>query len=81
MPLYQINEWRIGHFRHFIPKGYVDSLKSGENKIEDANIALYYDKLSFVVRGELWSWSRLVEIWYLNTGRYNHLLENIVVTP
>ena len=81
MPLYQINEWRIGHFRHFIPKGYVDSLKSGENNIEDANIALYYDKLSFVVRGELWSWSRLVEIWYLNTGRYNHLLENIVVTP
>jgi hypothetical protein len=81
LPLYQINEWRIGHFRHFIPKGYLDSLKSGENQIEDANIALYYDKLSFVVRGELWSWPRLAEIWNFNTGRYDHLIENIVVTP
>ena len=81
MPLYQINEWRIGHFRHFIPKGYLDSLKSEQNKIEDANIALYYDKLSFVVRGELWSWPRIVETWNLNTGKYAHLLENIIVTP
>ena len=81
MPLYQIGEWRIGHFRHFIPPGYLETLRSGENRIEDRNIALYYDKLSFVVRGELWNVQRMIEIWKFNTGKYDPLLENIAVTP
>lgn len=81
MPLYQPQEWRIGHFRHFIPPGYLETLRSGENQIVDKNIAQYYDRLSFVVRGNLWSWPRMVEAWKLNTGRYDYLLENIMVTP
>jgi arabinofuranosyltransferase len=80
MPLYDVNTWRIGHFRHIIPDGYLETLKAGENLIEDKNIALYYDKLSFVIKGDLWDWQRIVEIWNLNTGRYNYLLENITVT-
>ena len=79
MPLYEIERWRIGHFRHIIPKGYIETLKSGENKIVNKDIALYYDKLSFVIKGELWSWDRVIEIWNLNTGNYDYLLEN--VTP
>jgi arabinofuranosyltransferase len=77
MPLYQIDKWRIGHFRHIIPKGYMETLKTGKNLIADKNIALYYDKLSFVIKGDLWNWQRIVEIWNLNTGRYDYLLENI----
>jgi len=77
MPLYDVNKWRIGHFRHIIPKGYVETIKAGENLIEDKNIALYYDKLSFVIKGNLWDWTRIVEIWNLNTGKYDYLLENI----
>ena len=77
MPLYQIDKWRIGHFRHIIPKGYMETLKTGENLIVDKNIALYYDKLSFVIKGDLWNWQRIVEIWNLNTGKYDYLLENI----
>jgi arabinofuranosyltransferase len=77
MPLYQIDVWRIGHFRHIIPKGYIETLKSGKNLIADKNIALYYDKLSFVIKGNLWDWQRIAEIWKLNTGKYNYLLENI----
>jgi len=77
MPLYDVNKWRIGHFRHIIPKGYVETIKAGENLIEDKNIALYYDKLSFVIKGDLWSWQRIVEIWNLNTGKYDYLLEGI----
>jgi len=80
MPLYQIDKWRIGHFRHIIPKGYLETIRLGKNLIEDKNIALYYDKLAFVIKGDLWSWQRIVEIWNLNTGRYDHLLENISVT-
>lgn len=79
MPLYDVNKWRIGHFRHMIPKGYIDTLTSGENVIVDKNIALYYDKLSFVIRGDLWDRQRLLEIWKLNTGQYDHLLENITL--
>ena len=79
MPLYEIDRWRIGHFRHIIPKGYEETLKSGENRIVNKDIAQYYDKLSFIVRGELWSWERVVEIWNFNTGKYDYLLEN--VTP
>ena len=77
MPLYQIDKWRIGHFRHIIPKGYMETLKTGKNLIVDKNIALFYDKLSFVIKGDLWNWQRIVEIWNLNTGKYNYLLENI----
>jgi arabinofuranosyltransferase len=76
MLLYDVNKWRIGHFRHIIPNGYMETLKAGENLIEDENIAPD-EKLSFVVRGDLWSWQRIVEIWNLNKGRYDHLLENI----
>jgi arabinofuranosyltransferase len=77
MPLYQTDKWRIGHFRHIIPKGYMETLRTGENLIADKNIALYYDKLSFVIKGDLWNWQRIIEIWNLNTGRYDYLLENI----
>ena len=77
MPLYEIEHWRIGHFRHIIPKGYEETLKSGENRIADESIALYYDKLAFVIKGDLWNWQRVVEIWNLNTGKYDYLLENI----
>jgi len=77
MPLYDVNKWRIGHFRHIIPKGYMETLKLGENLIVDKNIAQYYDKLSFVVRGDLWDSQRIVEIWNLNTGKYDYLLKNI----
>jgi arabinofuranosyltransferase len=80
MPLYEVNKWRIGHFRHVIPNGYLDTIKAGENLIEDKNIALYYDKLSFVIKGDLWDWQRIVEIWNLNTGKYDYLLENMTVT-
>jgi arabinofuranosyltransferase len=79
MPLYEIEHWRIGHFRHIIPKGYVETLKSGENRIVNRNIARYYDKLSLVIKGDLWDWERIVEIWNLNTGRYDSLLEGITI--
>lgn len=77
LPLEDPNHWRIGHFRHIIPKGYIETLESGENMIADKNIALYYDKLSLVIKGELWSWERIIEIWNLNTGKYDYLLENV----
>ncbi len=80
LPLYQTAKWRIGHFRHIIPNGYIETLKTGKNLITDKNIALYYDKLALIVRGDLWSWQRVIEIWNLNTGKYDYLLENITAS-
>ncbi len=73
MPLEDTRNFRIGHFHHIIPAGYEETLASGTNLIRDANIALYYDKLSYIVKGPLWDWDRLTEIWNLNAGKYDYL--------
>lgn len=77
MPLEDTENFRIGHFHHIIPIGYEDTLSSGTNLIGDANIASYYDKLSYVIRGALWDGNRLIEIWNLNTGKYDYLIEDV----
>jgi len=74
LPTLDLEVWRIGHFRRDIPEGYLETLETGENQIENPNLAQYYDKLRFVIRGELFSWDRLIEIWNLNTGKYDYLL-------
>jgi len=66
--------WRIGHFDRVIPKGYLITLRSGENKIENRNLAAYYDKMALITRGGLYDKNRLIEIFWMNTGRYNHLI-------
>jgi len=77
MPLEDIQNWRIGHFHHIIPAGYKETLSSGTNKIQVADIALYYEKLFFIVKGPLWNWDRIIEIWNLNTGKYDYLVEDM----
>lgn len=68
--------WRVGHFARKIPEGYLETLKTGENKIVHPALRDYYDKLSIIIKGDLWSWSRLKEIWHFNTGRYDHLVNS-----
>ena len=66
---------RVGHVRRIIPDGYVKTLETGTNKLEDPDLALYYEKLTLVIRGELYEKQRWIEIWNLNSGKYNHLLQ------
>jgi arabinofuranosyltransferase len=66
--------WRIGHFPRKIPEGYLETLKKGKNEISDPNLAKYYEKLSIIIKGNLWDWNRLKEIWNINTGKYDYLL-------
>jgi arabinofuranosyltransferase len=77
MPLDDIQDWRIGHFHHITPAGYEGTLVSGTNMIQDADIALFYDKLSDIVRGSLWDRNRMIEIWNLNTRKYDYLINNM----
>ena len=81
LPLEDIRYWRIGHFHHQIPDGYLDTLSTGENKIHNENIAMYYDKLKFIVRGDLYDIDRIREIINLNLGKYDYLLESTSTSP
>ena len=47
--------WRVGHFRLRLPRGYCDSLRSQSNLIEDPQLSQYYTTLCLITRGPLWS--------------------------
>lgn len=70
--------WRIGHFRRKVPKGYRETLMSGENVITDENLAKYFDKLRLITSGNLFSWERFVAIVKMNFGFYDDRLEAFV---
>ena len=74
LPVRDPADWRIGHFRRDVPAGYADTLRGGQNVIEDASLAAYFDVLARVTRGPPGSAERLREIWRLNRGAYDHLL-------
>jgi len=74
LPIIKDQWWVIGHFTRTVPPGYMETLESGENVIEDECLAKYYDKLSIITRGDLFDANRIQEIWNMNTGQYDHLL-------
>jgi len=67
-------KWRIGHYEREVPEGYLQTLRTGVNQIRDPNLAAYYDQLALIVRGPLFSRARLIAIWQMNTGQFEHLL-------
>jgi arabinofuranosyltransferase len=75
LPAARTRPWRIGHFVRLIPEGYVETLRAGENRLADPRLAAYRGKLAFVVSGPLFDAERLREIWRLNTGAYDHLID------
>ena len=66
--------WRIGHFWRRIPDGYVESLATNQNLIKDKNLALYYDRILTIIRGDIFSWDRFITIYKMNTGKYDNLI-------
>lgn len=74
LPMRQDVNWRVGHYERMIPPGYKETLQVGKNLIEDQDLAQFYDKLNIITRGSLSNRQRLIEIWKMNTGQYDHLL-------
>ncbi len=74
MPAADPNSWRVGHAARAVPKGYLETLETAKNKIEDKGIGEYYDHLSLLTRGPILSWERLKAIWRFNRGAYDYLL-------
>jgi arabinofuranosyltransferase len=63
----------IGHFKRKIPRGYAKSIMLWKNKIKDPDLELYYDKIVNITRGSIFSLKRFKDIFYLNTGKFEHL--------
>jgi len=74
LPVADPKVWRIGHFDRVLPRGYLETLGTGIDLIENPDVAHYHRVLKIVTRGELFDWDRFVEIWRLNTGAYDSLL-------
>lgn len=70
LPIQDPQNWRIGHFRRQVPAGYTESFFTGQNLIQPPELALYYDKLALLIRGDIWAKERWQEIWKFNTGHY-----------
>ncbi|PJZ70105.1 hypothetical protein CH373_09980 [Leptospira perolatii] len=69
--------WRIGHFGRNIPEGYFESVKSGENKIQDPDLKEYYEKLKKITESEdLLAKDRLLAIWRENLGENRKLVDS-----
>jgi arabinofuranosyltransferase len=66
--------WEIGHYTRTIPEGYVETLQTGRNMIKDLGVAAYYDRLRIITEDPIWSRQRLLTIYRMNLGRYEHLI-------
>jgi arabinofuranosyltransferase len=73
-PLYNPN-WRVGHLWRDVPKGYVETVRQGKNQIKDEGLAAYYDQLSLITQGPIWSAVRLQAIPRMLLGRYDRLID------
>lgn len=51
-------DWRIGHFPRAMPRGYRETLETGENRIADPELARVWDDLAQITRGPLFSAAR-----------------------
>jgi arabinofuranosyltransferase len=80
LPVSDIKDWRIAHFERNIPPGYVETIKSDENKFNDPDLAEYYEKLHLIISGDLWTLKRWEAIWKMNTGQYDYLLDSYLQT-
>lgn len=70
--------WLPGHVARPLPAGFVESLETGENRIADPRLAVFYDRLRLVTRGELWTRERWLEILRFHRGGNASLVDAYV---
>lgn len=67
--------WRIGHLTRRIPDGYIETLRTGENRFTDERLGEYYEILHNIISGDLFSLERFGQIVNMNLGKYNRLID------
>ena len=72
--------WKPGHFTRQVPEGYVESVMWNDNRIQNKDLAAYYDILLIITQGDIFSISRMEHIFHFNTGQYNYLIDRYAET-
>jgi arabinofuranosyltransferase len=75
LPVPRQVRWRIGHFRRFMPDGYVEGLRSGRNELTDLRLRRFQDQLLLITRGPIFSTARWRAILDINLGRCAGLVD------
>ena len=68
--------WRVGHLRRAVPEGYRESVWNNDNEIEDPDLHEYYEVIRLITRGRIFDPERIKAIIDINTGKYDHLIDN-----
>ena len=63
-----------GHFKRQLPRGYLETVRDGSNRLKDPDLAAYYDALHMVTAGPLLSSGRLLVLGRWLAGSYDHHL-------
>jgi arabinofuranosyltransferase len=63
LPVFDLEDWRIGHFPRRIPHGYLESLVSGKDEMHHEGLGRYYANLRAMTRAPLFSSEWLRGIW------------------
>lgn len=80
MPKTPQARWSSGGVNRMMPAGYIQSVSSGENRIEDPDLARYYEQLQLITSSEsLFSTARLQAIIAFHWGAYDPWLQAAVV--
>ena len=70
-------EWQSGHFYRSVPAGYAESIRSGENLIEEPDTKAYYDFVRIITQDPIFSWERFRVILNMNLGQYDYLIADV----
>lgn len=71
---------KMGHLMRPIPDGYLQSMEDGDNHLTQPGLRAYYDVVTRVTRGPLFSIDRLVDGAKLEIGLYDSLLDGYLAT-
>ena len=66
---------RPGHYERAFPEGFVDSKRTGQNRLANPTLKALYADVELATRGNLWLAERWAAIWRLNTGHYKNLAQ------
>lgn len=80
LPVADPGYWRIGHFYRRFPRGYLESLVSGDNRIPHAGLAALHDAVRSATRDPIWSGQRWGHLWSLWTGQLDAGVADFVAT-
>ncbi len=75
LPAERRSNWRVGHYFRKIPKGYLETLQTGQDHFQDRKLAKYYQHISRITKNPFWDKERWHSIYLLQTGQLDHLID------